>query len=127
METPVSAGILSRFEAGLDRCRESAGATVDALLTWWVSGRFDRHKRGHAMTETGDHRLSARDKTTAGILLAIPCLALLLVPIYARSGPHLLGFPFFYWYQFLWVFLAAGFTHAAYVVIQRARHEGDVA
>ncbi len=75
------------------------------------------------MTDTGDHRLSARDKTIAGVLLAIPCLALLLVPIYARSGPELLGFPFFYWYQLLWVFLAAGFTQAAYVVIKRARHE----
>jgi hypothetical protein len=75
------------------------------------------------MTDTGDHRLSARDKTIAGVLLAIPCLALLLVPIYARSGPELLGFPFFYWYQLFWVFLAAGFTQAAYVVIRRARHE----
>ena len=75
------------------------------------------------MTDTGDHRLSARDKTIAGVLLAIPCLALLLVPIYARSGPELLGFPFFYWYQLLWVFLAAGFTQAASVVIRRARHE----
>ncbi len=79
------------------------------------------------MTDTGDRRLSARDKTTAGVLLAIPCLALLLVPIYSRSGPELLGFPFFYWYQFLWILLTAGFTHSAYVVIQRARHESDAA
>jgi hypothetical protein len=79
------------------------------------------------MTDTGDHRLSGRDKATAGVLLAIPLLALLLVPIYSRSGPELLGFPFFYWYQFAWVFLAAGFTHSAYVVIQRARHESEAA
>ena len=65
--------------------------------------------------------------TRAGVLLAIPLLALLLVPIYARSGPELLGFPFFYWYQLGWVFLTAGCTHAAYAVIQRARHEGDAA
>jgi Protein of unknown function (DUF3311) len=62
--------------------------------------------------------------TTAGVLLVIPLLALVLVPIYARSGPELLGFPFFYWYQLIWVFLAAVFTHAAYVVIRRGRHEG---
>ncbi len=72
------------------------------------------------MSDTGDHRLSARDKTLAGVLLAIPLLALLLVPVYARSGPELLGFPFFYWYQLMWVFLAAGFTHSAYLVIRRA-------
>ncbi len=77
------------------------------------------------MSDTGDHRLSARDRTIAGVLLAIPCLALLLVPIYARSGPELLGFPFFYWYQLVWVFLAAGFTQVAYVVIKRARHESE--
>ena len=77
------------------------------------------------MTDTGDRRLSARDKTLAGVLLAIPCLALLLVPTYARSGPELLGFPFFYWYQLGWVFLAAGFTHFAFVVIKRARHQSE--
>ncbi len=78
------------------------------------------------MSDTGDHRLSARDKTLAGVLLAIPLLALLLVPVYARSGPEVLGFPFFYWYQLMWVFLAAGFTHSAYLVIRRARREtGD--
>jgi hypothetical protein len=70
--------------------------------------------------------LSARDKTLAGVLLAIPLLALLLVPVYSRTSPTLWGFPFFYWYQFLWVFLAAGFTHAAYVVVERGRRQdGD--
>ena len=58
---------------------------------------------------------------TAGVLLAIPVLALLIVPIYASEDPHLWGFPFFYWYQFLWVFLASGFTYAAFRVIENAR------
>jgi len=60
----------------------------------------------------------------AGVLLAIPVAALLIVGIYAHEDPHLWGFPFFYWYQFAWVFLASGFTYAAYVVILRARR-GD--
>jgi len=33
-------------------------------------------------------------------LLVIPFVALLAVPLYAREDPALLGFPFFYWYQF---------------------------
>jgi uncharacterized protein DUF3311 len=78
---------------------------------------------GQVMAAQEPRPLSARDKTLAGVLLAIPLLALLIVPIYARSSPELLGFPFFYWYQFAWVFLAAGFTHAAFVVVRRARHE----
>jgi Protein of unknown function (DUF3311) len=60
----------------------------------------------------------------AGVLLAIPVAALLIVKPYAREDPHLWGFPFFYWYQFAWVFLASCFTYAAYVVISRARR-GD--
>jgi hypothetical protein len=61
----------------------------------------------------------------AGILLLIPLAALALVPIYAKADPHLWGFPFFYWYQFLWVFLASAFTFGAYLVIERARRGGD--
>jgi hypothetical protein len=60
----------------------------------------------------------------AGILLAIPLAALALVPIYAKKDPHLWGFPFFYWYQFMWVFLASVFTYSAYLVIEHARR-GD--
>jgi uncharacterized membrane protein len=37
------------------------------------------------------------------ILLLVPFVALLWVPIYNSTEPTLLGFPFFYWYQFLWV------------------------
>jgi len=38
-------------------------------------------------------------------LLLIPFFATLAVPLYNRSEPALLGFPFFYWYLFLWLFL----------------------
>jgi hypothetical protein len=62
---------------------------------------------------------------TAAILLAIPVVALLLVGLYANEDPKLWGFPFFYWYQFAWVFLASAFTYAAYRVIRSARGEGE--
>jgi len=61
----------------------------------------------------------------AGLLLLIPLVALALVPTYAKDGPHLWGFPFFYWYQLLWVFLASGCTFGAYQVIARARRGHD--
>jgi hypothetical protein len=73
------------------------------------------------MSDVRVRRLPAGAGATAGVLLVLPLIALLIVPIYARSDPHLLGFPFFYWYQFVWVFLAAGCTYAAYAVIDRAR------
>jgi Protein of unknown function (DUF3311) len=37
------------------------------------------------------------------ILLLVPFVALLWVPFYNSTEPTLFGFPFFYWYQFLWV------------------------
>ena len=36
-------------------------------------------------------------------LLALPFIGLLWVPFYNQETPELFGFPFFYWYQFLWV------------------------
>ncbi|MBO1325264.1 DUF3311 domain-containing protein [Acetobacter sp. TBRC 12305] len=37
------------------------------------------------------------------LLLLLPFLGLLWMPLYDRHDPVLLGFPFFYWYQFAWV------------------------
>jgi hypothetical protein len=52
-----------------------------------------------------------------GLLVAAPVVALMWVSSYARETPRLWGIPFFYWYQFLWVFLAAGCTFAAYRIV----------
>ncbi len=60
----------------------------------------------------------------AGILLALPLVALLWVSSYARETPRLGGVPFFFWYQFLWVFLCAGMTYAAHRLVLAARKPG---
>jgi hypothetical protein len=39
-------------------------------------------------------------------LLWIPVVVPLIVPFYNRTEPTLLGFPFFYWCQLAYVFLA---------------------
>lgn len=70
-------------------------------------------------------RLSPGVAVLVGILLAIPILALLIVPIYARRGPELWGFPFFYWYQMAWVLLSGLFTGSAYVLVNRDRKRGN--
>ena len=59
----------------------------------------------------------------ATILLAIPVVALLWVGSFASVEPTFAGFPFFIWYQFLWVFLCAACTWAAYRVVRMARAE----
>jgi membrane protein implicated in regulation of membrane protease activity len=57
----------------------------------------------------------------AGVLLAIPIVALLWVSSYARETPRLWGFPFFFWYQFVWVFICAICTYAAHRLVLVAR------
>ncbi|MDQ6849028.1 MAG: DUF3311 domain-containing protein [Actinomycetota bacterium] len=71
----------------------------------------------------GHGPLPVGTKIVVGVLLLIPMLALALVPVYSRQTPKILGFPFFYWYQLLWVFLASVFTYTAFIVIKRARGE----
>ncbi|BAF87021.1 MULTISPECIES: DUF3311 domain-containing protein [Azorhizobium] len=44
-------------------------------------------------------------------LLLLPFIGLLWVPFYNFKEPQLLGFPFFYWYQLLWVPLTSLLTY----------------
>ncbi|MFL6707855.1 MAG: DUF3311 domain-containing protein [Massilia sp.] len=54
------------------------------------------------------------------LLLIIPFIALLWVPFYNHDLPALFGFPFFYWYQLLWVPLTAGMIWIVYVYQAKA-------
>jgi hypothetical protein len=49
------------------------------------------------------------------LLLLVPFIALLWVPFYNIGEPHLLGFPFFYWYQFLWVPITSLLIYIVYL------------
>jgi membrane protein implicated in regulation of membrane protease activity len=51
------------------------------------------------------------------VLILIPIVALMWVSSYAKREPELWGFPFFYWYQFCWVFAAAILTSIAYRIV----------
>jgi hypothetical protein len=68
-------------------------------------------------------RLPAGTMVAVAVLLLIPCVALALVPTYSRETPTLWGWPFFYWYQVLWVFITPVMTYLAFVLIKRARGE----
>ena len=57
----------------------------------------------------------------AGVLLSLPVIALMWVSSYSRDEPRLGGFPFFIWYQFLWVFLTSALTYTAYRIVLVAR------
>ena len=53
------------------------------------------------------------------LLLLAPFVGLLFPGWYAKSDPELFGFPFFYWYQFVWVFVAALLTGFVYRATRR--------
>ena len=76
-----------------------------------------------AATPSRPPRLPMATMILSAVLLLIPCAALAAVPIYSRETPELWGWPFFYWYQVLWVLLTPLLTIAAYLVIKRARGE----
>jgi hypothetical protein len=62
-------------------------------------------------------------RVIVGLLIAAPFVALLWVSSYARSGPTLGGWPFFYWYQMLWVPVSAVLTAAAYLLVRRVERQ----
>jgi|SRR5215472_2472810 len=53
------------------------------------------------------------------VVLSLPFIALLYPPLYARWSPTVFGVPFFYAYQFAWIFLSAGLTALVYRSITR--------
>jgi protein-S-isoprenylcysteine O-methyltransferase Ste14 len=52
------------------------------------------------------------------ILLVVAVAGTLVVPIYARSAPKLGDFPFFYWYQLIWVPVVALLAWISYLLMR---------
>jgi hypothetical protein len=61
------------------------------------------------------------------ILLAPAVVLPLLVGVYDRTDPTLWGFPFYYWFQFLLIPIAAVLTISAYLLTRGERPPADSA
>jgi len=57
----------------------------------------------------------------AGLLLVMPVVAYLWVAAYARVSPKVAGFPFFYWWQLLWLVISVVLMGVAYFLVRGAR------
>jgi hypothetical protein len=55
------------------------------------------------------------------VLLVLPYLGLCFPGLYARATPELLGFPFFYWYQFGWVMVTSCLLGVVYFKLRRGK------
>ncbi len=78
--------------------------------------------------DPASRRVPTAQLVLVAVLLALPVVALMWVSSYAKETPRLFGFPFFYWYQFMWVFIAAACTSIAYQVVavhQRNRRDEE--
>ena len=67
------------------------------------------------------HASSGKSPATWGavtVLLAVAIMGTLWVPIYARSLPKLGDFPFFYWYQLIWVPMTAVLCWICYLLLR---------
>ena len=70
------------------------------------------------MTQYAHSRKSAAIWTAVTLLLAIAILGTLWIPLYARSSPRLGPFPFFYWFQLIWVPLSATLCRICYLLLR---------
>ncbi len=69
----------------------------------------------NSMDRTEEQPASRRRASKWWLLpLLLPYLGLLFPQVYARANPTLFGFPFFYWYQFLWVILTSAILGVVY-------------
>jgi len=67
------------------------------------------------------HARPGKSPATWGVVATLLIIAIggtLWVPIYARSLPKLGPFPFFYWYQFIWVPVSAVLCWICYVLLK---------
>ena len=62
--------------------------------------------------------LNRRSPNPIWLILLLPYIALLWGPFYNFTEVNVLGFPFFYWYQFMWVPLTSLLIYVVYKVIK---------
>lgn len=75
------------------------------------------------MTQPGRPSRSPVIWAVVTVLLAVGVAGTLVVPLYARTGPKLGAFPFFYWYQLVWIPLVAILGTIAYLLTRKASRE----
>ncbi|MFF4831908.1 DUF3311 domain-containing protein [Streptomyces sp. NPDC001315] len=58
-------------------------------------------------------------RVVIALCLVAPFVAMLWVGSFSKTDPTLIGIPFFYWYQMLWVLISTALTMTAYQLWQR--------
>jgi hypothetical protein len=74
--------------------------------------------RDVAHADTARHHQTYTGWSWWYLLFLIQFIAVLWPPFYNRAEPALIGVPFFYWYQLLWVILGAILTAIVHFATQ---------
>jgi Protein of unknown function (DUF3311) len=96
----------------------------------WPGGRPLTHLRRleeDVMAQSRPARTHAGIWITMTVVLAASLVATLWVPFYNHLTPALRGFPFFYWYQLMWVPIVAILSAVAYLLSRAARRGSQAA
>jgi uncharacterized protein DUF3311 len=64
--------------------------------------------------KTLETRVSKKKFNPLLLLLLLPVIVLCWPPFYDMQEPNLIGIPFFYWFQILWIVLTAIITAVVY-------------
>jgi hypothetical protein len=76
------------------------------------------------MTQPTPPRRNPAALVIVTILLVVAVAGTLIVPIYARSMPKWGDFPFFYWYQLIWVPVVAILAGLSYLLLKTRQAPG---
>jgi hypothetical protein len=77
----------------------------------------------NANQETANHQSAPKGWSWWYLLFVVQFVAVLWPPFYNSIEPRWIGIPFFYWYQLLWVIIAAVFTGLVYFATERAGND----
>ncbi len=92
------------------RCPSFHNNATHALQAGTVSSMLRRMK----LPSNPRQSVSGRSASRWNLLLVLPLLFLSLPWLYARNAPTVFGFPFFYWYQFIWIVISSGLMALVY-------------
>ncbi len=70
------------------------------------------------MAQSTPPRRKTGNLILVGILLLVAVAGTLIVPIYARTNPKWGDFPFFYWYQLIWVPVVAILAAISFLLLR---------
>jgi hypothetical protein len=74
---------------------------------------------GSALSPAGQPAALSPLRVLAAVCILLPIIAVFWVPWFNRLTPEVLGFPFFYWYQLVWVVLTAALLTVATSAVRR--------